>query len=148
MRGTSRPKDSEMSGHALAPAAAGLAPALLATRDLVKEILEIAPELDGPTAAGIARRLEAERAVSARQVAEHLGLRKTDWVYAIGGRRLGEGRGARWRFYLSEVDERLREFGGRQAEPRSGQAGPRWHAPRRGKRRPGVTASGNALLDF
>lgn len=63
----------------------------------MKEILEIAPELDGPTAAGIARRLEAERAVSARQVAEHLGLRKTDRVYAnaerLGGRRLGEGRG-------------------------------------------------------
>jgi hypothetical protein len=54
--------------------------------------------------------------VSAGQVAAHLGLRKNDWVYAnaerLGGRRLGEGKGARWRFYLSEVDERLREFGG------------------------------------
>jgi hypothetical protein len=85
-------------------------------------------------------------------VADHLGLSKTDWVYAnaehLGGRRLGEGKGARWRFYLSEVDERLREFGERPLAPRPAKTAPRSHAPRRGKRRPGVTASGNALLDF
>jgi hypothetical protein len=118
----------------------------------VNEILEIAPELDRPTAAAIVRRLEPERTVSARQVAEHLGLRKTDWVYAnaerLGGRRLGEGKGARWRFYLSEVDERLREFGGGLPRPNSAKTAPKSHAPRRGKRRPGVTTVGNALLEF
>jgi hypothetical protein len=53
--------------------------------------------------------------VTARAVASHLGLSKTVWVYAsanrLGGWRLGEGSKARWRFYLSEVDERLRESG-------------------------------------
>ena len=101
--------------------------------------------------AAIARRLEREQAVTAR-AADHLGLRKTDWVYAtaerLGGRRLGEGKGARWRFHLSEVDDRLREFRGRPAEPSPVEARSKSHAPRRGKRRPGVTASGNALLDF
>ena len=90
--------------------------------------------------------------MSARQVADHLGLSKTDWVYAnavrLGGWRLGEGRGARWRFYMSEVDERLREFGGRPAEASPVKPGAKSQAPRRGNRRPGVTASGNALLDF
>jgi hypothetical protein len=120
--------------------------------ELLRAILDAAPELDELTAVAIARRLEREQAVTARAVADHLGLRKTDWVYAnaerLGGRRLGEGRGARWRFYLSEVDERLREFGGRPAEPSPVKAGAKPQAPRRGKRRPGVTASGNALLDF
>jgi hypothetical protein len=122
------------------------------TEDLVDDILAIAPELDGPSAAEIARQFQPERAVSARQVADHLGLSKTDWVYAnaarLGGRRLGEGKGARWRFYLSEVDECLCEFGGRPAEPSPVKAATKSQAPRRGKRRPGVTASGNALLDF
>ena len=121
-------------------------------RDLVHAILDAAPELDELTATAIAELLERERAVTARAVADHLGLRKTDWVYAnadrLGGRRLGEGKGARWRFYLSEVDERLREFGERGPEPRPATPAPRSHAPRRGKRRPGVTTAGNALLDF
>jgi hypothetical protein len=156
MPGVPRSRDSETlatrSHSEVSARVWGSRPPSFATRDLVREILEIAPELDGPTAEGIARRLEPERAVSARQVAEHLGLRKTDWVYAnaerLGGRRLGDGKGARWRFYLSEVDERLRELGGRRPEPRPAKTGPKSHAPRRGKRRPGVTTAGNALLEF
>jgi hypothetical protein len=119
--------------------------------ELVGAILDAAPALDRATAERIARELELERAVDARAVADQLGLCKTDWVYAnaerLGGRRLGEGKGARWRFYLSEVDERLSELG-RPAEQKRPTGAPKPHTPRRGKRRPGVTASGKALLDF
>jgi hypothetical protein len=86
-------------------------------KELLAQILTAAPELDKFTAERIATQLrERERPVSARAVADYLGLRKTDWMYAnaerLGGRRLGDGPRPRWRFYLSEIDERLRDFGG------------------------------------
>ena len=63
-------------------------------RELVRNILDAAPELDEAAAERIAQRLH-ERPVSARTVADYLGLRKTDWVYAnaerLGGWRLGDG---------------------------------------------------------
>jgi hypothetical protein len=58
-------------------------PLSLSVRELVRHILAAAPELDDTTAVQIARRAEErERPVSARDVANHLGLRKTDCVYA------------------------------------------------------------------
>jgi hypothetical protein len=84
-------------------------------KELLAQILTAAPELDKFTAERIATQLrERERPVSARAVADYLGLRKTDWMYAnaerLGGRRLGDGPRPRWRFYLSEIDERLARF--------------------------------------
>jgi hypothetical protein len=156
MGGVPRPRDSKTSETRSRSTASTRprtsAPTSPTTRDLVDHILDAAPELEEMTAVAIALRLGRERAVSARAVADHLGLRKTDWVYAnaelLGGRRLGKGKGARWRFYLSEVDGRLREFGERPPAPRRAKTAARSHAPRRGKRRPGVTTAGNALLDF
>jgi hypothetical protein len=121
--------------------------------DLLRTILTAAPELDERTAAHIAQRLrESERPVSAKTVADHLGLRKADWVYAnaerLGGRRLGESKQPRWRFYLSEVDELLREFGASPARRPPAARRPRPRAARRGKWRNGCTAAGNELLDF
>lgn len=84
-------------------------------------------------------------------MADYLGLRKTDWVYAnaerLGGWRLGEGERPRWRFYLSEVEERLRGPA-RPCPPRPRTPEPRTRIPRRGERRDGFTKSGNSLLDF
>jgi hypothetical protein len=122
-------------------------------RQLVCDILAAAPELDELTADRIARRLrERERPVSARAVADYLGLRKTDWVYAnaerLGGHRLGDGEKARWRFYLSEVEEWLRDSGGRRKRVRQSQPQPKQRSPRRGRRGAGLTAAGNELLDF
>ena len=105
------------------------------------------------TAERIAQRLrEPEPAVSARAVADYLGLRKTDWVYAnaerLGGRRLGDGKKPRWRFYLSEIDERLRDFGESSRPKPITKHEPRPRTPRRGERRDGFTTAGNVLLDF
>jgi hypothetical protein len=90
--------------------------------------------------------------VSARAVADHLGLRKTDWVYAnaerLGGWRLGEGKQPRWRFYLSEVEERLREIGASPPARRIATPEPNPRTPRRGQRRQGFTTGGNELVDF
>jgi hypothetical protein len=121
--------------------------------ELVCDILAAAPELDELTAERIARRLrERERPVSARAVADYLGLRKTDWVYAhaerLGGHRLGDGDRPRWRFYLSDVEERIREFRAPRRPPPRKQADPKSRSPRRGRRRDGFTAAGNELLDF
>lgn len=120
-------------------------------RELVRHILDAAPELDEAAAERIAHRLH-ERPVSARAVADYLGLRKTDWVYAnaerLGGFRLGEGERPRWRFYLSEVDERLREFCARTTPRATNRPKPKPCTPRRGDRRAGFTTAGNALLDF
>ncbi len=119
----------------------------------MRNILAVAPELDEPTAERIAAQLdERERPVCARAVADYLGLRKTDWVYAnaerLGGCRLGEGERPRWRFYLSEVEDRLRDSS-RPLPPRSKRAPEaRMRTPRRGERRPGFTRSGNELLVF
>jgi hypothetical protein len=116
-------------------------------------ILDAAPDLDALTAERIARRLEYERPVSARAVADYLGLQKTDWVYAnatrLGGRRLGDGKKPRWRFYISEVEQRLRDR--RDAAPTSTpawQPEPKPRATPRGRRRDGFTSAGNPLLDF
>jgi hypothetical protein len=126
-----------------------------ATTIAVTEILDAAPELDAATAERIAWRLhEQERPVTARAVADYLGLRKTDWVYAnaerLGGCRLGGGKKPRWRFYLPEVAERLRRSAGESTAARrstSPTAIPR--APdRRRHRGDGFTAAGNPLLDF
>jgi hypothetical protein len=122
-------------------------------RELVLSILATAPELDERTAERIAQQLhERERPVSAREVARYLGLRKTDWVYAnaerLGGRRLGEGKRPRWRFYLSEVEERLRECGATPAPRPIARPQPKPRRPRRGERREGLTTAGNELLDF
>ena len=122
-------------------------------RELVRNILAVAPELDEPTAERIAAQLrERERPVCARAVADYLGLRKTDWVYAnaerLGGWRLGEGERPRWRFYLSEVEEQLRGAPGRSPPSQKTTSEPRRRAPRRGERRDGFTRSGNQLLDF
>ena len=119
----------------------------------IRTVLESLPELDELMTERFVRQLTApERPVSARAVADHLGLRKTDWVYAnaerLGGRRLGDGRKARWRFYLSEVDELLREFGRGAAATTAASASTKPREPRRGKRADGVTAAGNSLLDF
>jgi hypothetical protein len=126
-----------------------------ATTIAVTEILDAAPELDAATAERIAWRLhEQERPVTARAVADHLGLRKTDWVYAnaerLGGCRLGAGKKPRWRFYLSEVDERLRRPAAESTAARdatSSMATPR-SPVRRQRRGDGFTAEGNPLLDF
>jgi transposase len=122
-------------------------------RELVRHILAAAPELDDTTAVQIARRLEdRERPVSARDVANHLGLRKTDWVYAnakrLGGWRLGEGKQPRWRFYLSEVEERLHETGASPVPRAITKPEPKPRTPRRGERREGFTTGGNQLIDF
>jgi hypothetical protein len=122
-------------------------------RELLAQILTAAPELDGLTAERIAKQLrERERPVSARAVADYLGLRKTDWVYAnaerLGGRRLGDGPRPRWRFYLSEVEERLRDFGDRPPPRPRRSPEPRPRTPHRGDRRDGFTKAGNPLLDF
>jgi hypothetical protein len=119
----------------------------------VGNILAAAPELGEPTAERIAEHLrERERPVSARAVADHLGLRKTDWVYAnaerLGGWRLGDGKQPRWRFYLSEVEQRLREFGASPTPRQTARPDPKPRTPRRGKRRDGITTAGNELLDF
>jgi hypothetical protein len=103
-------------------------------RELLAEILAVAPELDERTAERIETRLrERERPVSARAVAEYLGLRKTDWVYAnaerLGGRRLGDGPRPRWRF--SEVEERLRDFRGPRTRKPTSRPEPKPRAPRR-----------------
>jgi hypothetical protein len=149
MRGVPRPRDSETSATRARSGAStrprGSRPISSPRRDLVDDILDAAPEVDELTAVAIARGLERERAVSARAVADHLGLRKTDWVYAnaerLGGRRLGEGQGARWRFYLSEVDERLRDDRtGQRTRLRRG-LGSRVR-PRRPTRRPASRAPG------
>jgi hypothetical protein len=126
-----------------------------ATNVAVTEILDAAPELDAATAERIAWRLhEQERPVTARAVADYLGLRKTDWVYAnaerLGGCRLGGGKRPRWRFYLSEVDERLRHSVGEPAAParsRVPTSKPRLPV-RRQQRGDGFTAAGNPLLEF
>jgi hypothetical protein len=115
------------------------------------EILDAAPELDTQTAERIAWRLrEHERPVTARAVADHLGLRKTDWVYAnaedLGGFRLGGGKQPRWRFYLSDVDERLRGLGSATPMRNRTRTPKDTVVPRR--RRDGFTAAGNPLLDF
>jgi hypothetical protein len=118
------------------------------------EILVAAPELDAATAERIAWRLQQhERPVTARAVADYLGLRKTDWVYAnaerLGGWRLGGGRKPRWRFYLSDVGDRLRSNGGARPNPvRATSPEPKPRVPLRGTRRGGFTAAGNPLLDF
>jgi hypothetical protein len=122
-------------------------------RELLAQILTAAPELDGLTAERIAKQLrERERPVSARAVADYLRLRKTDWVYAnaerLGGRRLGDGRRPRWRFYLSEVEERLRDFGDPPPPRPRRRPEPRPRTPHRGDRRDGFTKAGNPLLDF
>jgi hypothetical protein len=122
-------------------------------RELLAQILTAAPELDQLTAERIAKQLhERERPVSARAVADYLGLRKTDWVYAnaerLGGRRLGDGPRPRWRFYLSEVEERLRDFGRLPPQRARRRGEPKPRAPRRGERRDGFTTAGNPLLDF
>lgn len=124
-----------------------------ALSDLVRSILAVAPELDKLTAERIARVLrEPERPVSAREVADYLGLRKTDWVYAnaerLGGLRLGEGKQPRWRFYLSEVEERLRGFGVSSVPRAVAKPEPKPRTARRGERRDGFTPAGNELLDF
>jgi hypothetical protein len=119
------------------------------------EILDAAPELDEATAEHIAWRLaERERPVTARAVADHLGLRKTDWVYAnaarLGGCRLGGGKKPRWRFYLSEVDERLRRLA--REPPTTDRVRTPTPIPRipirRNREVDGFTAAGNPLLDF
>lgn len=125
----------------------------MTVRDLVRDILEAAPELTERTAERIADQVRArERPVSARAVADHLGLRKTDWVYAnaerLGGRRLGDGKQPRWRFYLSEVEEWLRDFGASPPPRPSAKPEPRPRTPRRGERREGFTTGGNELVDF
>ena len=122
------------------------------TRELLEGILAVAPDLDQRTAERIAAQLAGpEPAVTAREVADHLGLKKTDWVYAnarnLGGVRLGEGSKARWRFYLSEVDARLRAASDR-SPPEAPAPEPRPVVARRGARREGVTAEGNVLLEF
>jgi hypothetical protein len=122
-------------------------------RELVYDILAVAPEIDEFTAECIAKQLhERERPVSAREVADYLGLRRADWVYAnaerLGGRRLGDGKRPRWRFYLSEVKERLQEFRGSSAPRPIGKPKPKPATPRRGERRDGLTTAGNELLDF
>jgi hypothetical protein len=119
----------------------------------VRDILAAAPGLDELTAEQIARQLrERERPVSARGVADHLGLRKTDWVYAnakrLGGCRLGEGKRPRWRFYISEVEERLRGFGASPLPKPIAKPERKPRSPRRGERRDGFTTAGNELLDF
>lgn len=122
------------------------------SRELLEGILAVAPDLDARTAERIAATVSApERPVTAREVADHLRLKKTDWVYAhareLGGIRLGSGERARWRFYLSEVDARIRASAER---PRPTRPTPevRRAIPRRGDKGEGVTAEGNALLDF
>jgi hypothetical protein len=121
--------------------------------ELVDHILAAAPELDESTAIWIAHRLqEHERPITAREVADHLGLQRTDWVYSnaesLGGWRLGEGRQPRWRFYISEVEARLRETGTWQPPRPDKRSKPKARTPPRGERRPGRTAAGNELLDF
>jgi hypothetical protein len=122
-------------------------------RELVRNILAAAPQLDGPTAERIAEQLQdRERPVSARGLADHLGLRKTDWVYAnaerLGGWRLGDGKRPRWRFYLSEAEERLRNFDAPPTPRHPARPEPKPRTPRRGERRDGITTAGNELLDF
>lgn len=118
----------------------------------MRNILSAAPELDELTAERIARQLEErELPVSARAVADHLG-RKTDWVYAnadrLGGWRLGEGKQPRWRFYLSEVEERLHDMGASRPPRPLAKPEPKPRTPRRGERREGFTTGGNELVDF
>lgn len=122
-------------------------------RELVRKILDAAPELDEPTAERIAQQLQQrERPISARAVADHLGLSKPDWVYAnaerLGGWRLGEGKQPRWRFYLSEVEARLRETRTPPPARPTATPEPKRRTPRRGERREGFTTGGNELVDF
>ena len=124
-----------------------------AVKDLLRNILAAAPELDEVTAERIAGLLhDPERPVSARAVADYLGLRKTDWVYAnaerLGWCRLGDSKRPRWRFYLSEVEKRLRDFDGPCAQTVQKTAEVQPRTPRRGERKDGYTRAGNALLDF
>src|SRR5919109_611185 len=116
-------------------------------RELVLSILAAPPGLDERTAERIAQQLhERERPVSAREVARYVGLRKTDWVYAnaerLGGRRLGEGKRPRWRFYLSEVEDRLHDFGATPAPRPISRPEPKPRRPRRGERRKGAHHGG------
>jgi len=129
-------------------------------RELVRDILAAAPDLDQLTAERIACQLlahieaEPEPPVDARAVADFLGLKKTDWVYKhareLGGFTLGGGKKPRWRFLLSEIPARLRALQDSEPVrvPKEGPAKPKPRQPRRHPAAEGRTPSGAPLLDF